>query len=211
MAARPLRIAILVIVAFAAGLILARLLTPARIAPPETERATVLPQPRSLPPLELVDQDGRPLPAGFFASHWTLVFFGFTQCPDICPTTLATLAQVRTQLADLPEAARPRVLLISIDPERDPPERLAAYVRFFDPAFLGASGSAEATAAAAAAFGVPYARVEMPEGGYTMDHGSGLFLVGPGGGLVAYLSAPHEAGVIARDFRRILEWTEQRR
>jgi protein SCO1 len=210
MAARPLRIAILVIVAFAAGLILARLLTPARIAPPETERATVLPEPRSLPPLELIDQDGRALPAGFFASHWTLVFFGFTQCPDICPTTLATLAQVRAQLADLPEVARPRVLLVSVDPERDPPERLAAYVRFFDPSFLGATGSAEATAAAAAAFGVPYARVEMPEGGYTMDHGSGLFLVGPGGGLVAYLSAPHEAAIIARDFRRILEWTEAR-
>jgi len=210
MAARPLRIAILVIVAFAAGLILARLLTPARIAPPETERATVLPEPRSLPPLELVDQDGRALPAGFFASHWTLVFFGFTQCPDICPTTLATLAQVRAQLADLPEVARPRVLLVSVDPERDPPERLAAYVRFFDPSFLGATGSAEATAAAAAAFGVPYARVEMPEGGYIMDHGSGLFLVGPGGGLVAYLSAPHEAAIIARDFRRILEWTEAR-
>jgi len=210
MAARPLRIAILVIVAFAAGLILARLLTPARIAPPETERATVLPEPRSLPPLELIDQHGRALPAGFFASHWTLVFFGFTQCPDICPTTLATLAQVRAQLADLPEVARPRVLLVSVDPERDPPERLAAYVRFFDPSFLGATGSAEATAAAAAAFGVPYARVEMPEGGYTMDHGSGLFLVGPGGGLVAYLSAPHEAAIIARDFRRILEWTEAR-
>jgi len=210
MAARPLRIAILVIVAFAAGLILARLLAPARIAPPETERATVLPEPRSLPPLGLIDQDGRPLPDGFLASHWTLVFFGFTQCPDICPTTLATLAQVRTRLADLPEAARPRVLLISVDPERDPPERLAAYVRFFDPSFLGATGSAGATAGAAAAFGVPYARVEMPGGGYTMDHGSGLFLVGPGGGLVAYFSAPHETGVIERDFRRILEWTEKR-
>jgi protein SCO1/2 len=157
-----------------------------------------------------MDQDGQPLRNEFFTGHWTFVFFGFTQCPDICPTTLATLAQVRKQLADLPEAARPRVLLISVDPERDPPERLAAYVRFFDPSFLGATGSAEATAAAAATFGVPYARVEMPGGGYTMDHGSGLFLVGPGGGLVAYLSAPHEAAVIARDFRRILEWTEKR-
>lgn len=210
MAARPFRIAILVIVAFAAGLILARLLTPAPIAPPETERATVLPEPRPLPPLDLLDQDGRALPADFFASHWTLVFFGFTQCPDICPTTLATLAQVRRQLADLPEAARPRVLLVSVDPERDTPERLAAYVRFFDPAFLGATGSPEATASVAAAFGVPYARVEMPEGGYTMDHGSGLFLVGPGGGLIAFLSAPHDAALIARDYRRILAWTEAR-
>lgn len=206
MAARPLRIAVLAIVAFAAGLLLARLLTPQQPQPPATERATLLPAPRTLPPLELVDQDARPLPPDFFAGHWTVVFFGFTQCPDICPTTLATLAQVRRQLADLPAAEQPRVLLVSVDPERDPPDRLAAYVRFFDPSFLAATGSAEATAAAAAAFGVPYAKVTTPEGGYTMDHGSGLFVVGPGGGMVAYLSGPHEAATIAGDYRRIVAW-----
>jgi len=206
MAARPLRLVVFVIVAFVAGLLLARLVTPPRSEPPRTERATVLSAPRALPALDLVDQDGRQMPRDFFAGHWTLVFFGFTQCPDICPTTLATLAQVRRELADLPAGEQPRVLLISVDPERDPPERLAPYVRFFDPAFLGATGSAEATAAAAAAFGVPYSRVEVPEGGYTMDHGSGLFVVGPAGALVAYLSAPHEAATIARDYRRIVAW-----
>jgi protein SCO1/2 len=211
MAARPLRTVVLVIVAFAAGLILARLATPSRTAPPQTERATVLPEPRPVPPLRLVDQDARPMPADYFAGHWTLVFFGFTQCPDICPTTLATLAQVRRQLADLPPERQPRVLLVSVDPKRDTPERLAAYVRFFDPAFLGATGTDEATAAAAAAFGVPYSRVAMPEGGYTMDHGSGLFLVGPTGGLVAFLSGPHEAATIARDYRRIVAWAGDRR
>jgi protein SCO1 len=133
MAARPLRIGILVIVAFAAGLILARLVTPVREAAPQTERATLLPEPRPLPALALSDQDGHALAPDFFKSHWTLVFFGFTQCPDICPTTLATLAQVSKQLADLPPMQRPRVLLVSVDPERDPPEHLAAYVRFFDP------------------------------------------------------------------------------
>jgi len=210
MAARPLRIAILAIVAFAAGLLLARVLTPQRAELPQTERATVLPAPRALPPLELVDQDARPLPRDFFAGHWTVVFVGFTQCPDICPTTLATLAQVRGQLADLPAAEQPRVLLVTVDPERDPPERLAAYVRFFDPSFMAATGPAEATAAAAAAFGVPYAKVSTPGGGYTMDHGSGLFVVGPGGGMVAYLSAPHEAATIARDYRRIVAWAGAR-
>ena len=210
MAARPLRIAILAIVAFAVGLLLARLLTPQRSELPSTERATVLPAPRALPPLELVDQDGRPLPSDFFAGHWTVVFFGFTQCPDICPTTLATMAQVRRQLADLPVAEQPRVLLVTVDPERDPPEKLSAYVRFFDPSFMGAAGSAAATAAAAAAFGVPYAKVATPEGGYTMDHGSGLFVVGPGGGMVAYLSAPHEAAAIARDYRKIVAWAGER-
>jgi protein SCO1/2 len=206
MAARPLRIGILVIVAFAAGLILARVFVPEHEAPPPTERATLLPQPRELPTLALVDQEGEPLPADFFAGHWTLVFFGFTQCPDICPTTLATLAQARKQLGDLPAAQQPRVLLITVDPERDPPPQLAAYVHFFDPGFMGATGSPEATAVAAAAFGVPYAKVALPDGGYTMDHGSGIFVVGPSGGIDAYLSAPHDAAVIARDYRRIVAW-----
>ena len=206
MAARPLRIGILVIVAFAAGLILARVLTPARVELPQTERATVFPTARALPTLDLTGQDGQPLPADFLSGHWTLVFFGFTQCPDICPTTLAVLAQAGRQLADLPQAEQPRVLLVSVDPERDTPERLAAYVRFFDPGFIGATGSLAAIAATAAAFGVPYAKVTMPEGGYTMDHGYGIFVVGPSGDIVAYLSAPHDAGVIARDYRKVVAW-----
>jgi protein SCO1/2 len=205
MAARPLRIVVLVIVAFGAGLLLARLLAPARVTLPQTERATVLSTPRALPPLELVDQDGSPLGPAYFDGHWTLVFFGFTQCPDICPTTLATLAQTARALEDLPVALQPRVLLISVDPERDPPEILAPYVRFFDPRFLGATGSLEATAAAASAFSVPYAKVSLPEGGYTLDHGSGVFLIGPAGNMVAYFSAPHEATTIASDYRAIVE------
>jgi len=211
MAARPLRIVVLVIVAFAAGLLLARLLVPGKVAPPQLEQATVFPAPRALPTLDLVDQDGKPLPPRFFDGHWTLVFFGFTQCPDICPTTLATLAQANKQFGDLPAGSRPRVLLVSVDPERDPPSILAPYVRFFDPAFLAATGSLEATAAAAAAFNVPYAKVAQDGGGYTLDHGSGIFVVGPTGGIVAYLSAPHDAARIAANVRSIVTWSESQR
>jgi protein SCO1/2 len=211
MAARPLRIVVLVIVAFAAGLLLARLLAPGKAAPPQLEQATVFPAPRALPTLDLVDQDGKPLPARFFDGHWTLVFFGFTQCPDICPTTLATLAQANKQFAGLPASSRPRVLLVSVDPERDPPSILAPYVRFFDPAFLAATGTLEATAAAAAAFNVPYAKVPQDGGGYTLDHGSGIFVVGPTGGVVAYLSAPHDTARIAANVRNIVTWSESQR
>jgi protein SCO1/2 len=211
MAARPLRIVVLVIVAFAAGLLLARLLVPARVTPPLLEQATVFPAPRALPALDLVDQDGQPLPPRFFDGRWTLVFFGFTQCPDICPTTLATLAQANKLFADLPAESRPRMLLVSVDPERDPPSILAPYVRFFDPAFLAATGSLEATAAAAAAFNVPYAKVAQDGGGYTLDHGSGIFVVGPTGGIVAYLSAPHDAARIAGNVRSIVAWSESQR
>jgi protein SCO1 len=204
MPARALRISILAIVAFAGGLLVARALLPPRAALPQTERATVLPRPREIAPLDLVDQDGHPLGKDFFRGHWTIVFFGFTSCPDICPTTLATLSQATHRLADLPAAERPRVLLVTVDPERDDPPRLAAYVRFYDPAFLGATGTPAAVAAAAAQFNVPYAKVSLPDGGYTMDHGSGIYLVGPSGGIVAYSSAPHDASTIARDYRTLL-------
>jgi protein SCO1/2 len=181
------------------------------VEPPQTERATVFPAARPVPTLDLVDQDGKALGPDFFKGHWTLVFFGFTQCPDVCPTTLATLARTVRELDDLPAVQRPRVLLVSLDPERDTPEILAPYVRFFDPSFLGARGSLEATAAAASAFNLPYARVALPEGGYTLDHGSGIFMVGPSGGTEAYLSAPHEAATIARDYRTIVAWAGARK
>jgi protein SCO1/2 len=208
--ARPLRIALLAIVAFAVGLLLARVLVPTPAVQPATERATVLDKSKPLPALSLVGVDDKPLGSGFFKGHWTVVFFGFTTCPDVCPTTLATLAQFTKQLADLPAPEQPRVLLVTVDPERDDPAKLAAYVSFFDPAFLGATGDVQAVSAAAAAFGVPFAKVSLPEGGYTMDHGSGLFFVDPSGGIAAYSSAPHDVTVLARDYRKIVTYVETR-
>ena len=213
MTARPLlRPALFAIVAFALGLFLARaFLAPREVPLPATENATILPQPRALPPLDLVDQDGRPLPRDFLRDRWTLVFFGFTQCPDVCPTTLATLAQMQAKLADLPAAQRPRVLLVSVDPERDTPAILKPYVTFFDPSFLAATGPLAATGQAAAAFSVPFAKVPLPEGGYTMDHGAGLFMVSPAGALAAYISPPFDATVLARDFRKVVQHFEDSR
>lgn len=165
-----------------------------------------MPEPRALPPLALVGLDGQPLGRNFFAGHWTIVFFGFTQCPDVCPTTLATLAQTGKMLTDLAAAQRPRVLLVTVDPERDDPERLAAYVRFFDGSFLAATGTVANITSAAEAFGIPFTKVSLPGGGYTFDHGAGLFVVGPSGDIVAYSSPPHEAATVAADYRKIVEY-----
>jgi protein SCO1/2 len=202
-----LRFGLIAIVAFALGLFLARaLLTPAAPALPVTERATILPQPRLLPALALVDQDGQPMPAGYLRDRWTLVFFGFTQCPDVCPTTLAMLAQLKKELADLPVDQQPHVLLISVDPERDTPAVLKAYVSFFDPAFAAATGTVAGATQAATAFSVPFAKVPLPGGGYTMDHGAGLFVVSPAGALAGYFSPPLAAPALARDFRKLLAY-----
>jgi protein SCO1 len=210
MTTRPLlRIVLAAIVAFALGLILARLFVRLREVPvPVTESATILPQPRELPPLDLIDQDGRALPRDFLRNHWTIVFFGFTQCPDVCPTTLTTLAQMKKKLADLPAEQQPRVLLVTVDPERDTAAILKPYVTFFDPAFLGATGTLAGTGQAASAFSIPFAKVPLPGGGYTMDHGAGLFMVSPRGALAAYSSPPLDATVLARDFRKVVQYFE---
>ena len=211
MTTRPLfRIALAAIVAFALGLILARVFVKLREVPvPVTESATILPQPRELPALDLVDQDGLPLPRDFLRNRWTIVFFGFAQCPDVCPTTLTTLAQMKKNLADLPAEQQPRVLLVTVDPERDTPAILKPYVTFFDPSFLAATGTLAGTGQAARAFSVPFAKVPLPGGGYTMDHGAGLFVVSPKGALAAYSSPPLDATVLARDFRKVLQYFEE--
>jgi protein SCO1/2 len=206
-----LRIALFAIVAFVLGLFLARTLhAPREIPVPATVNATILPQTRVLPALDLIDQDGQPLAADALRQGWTIVFFGFTQCPDICPTTLTLLAQTRKRLADLPISQQPQVLLISVDPERDTPAVLKPYVTFFDPGFRGATGTPAGVQQAATAFGVPFQKMPLPDGGYTMDHGAGLFIVAPNGGIAAYSSPPLTAEGLASDFRAAVQYFEAR-
>jgi len=108
---------------------------PAVTAPPVLERAVWLPGAAPLPEVAFVDEDGAPFAAQRLLGHWTYVFFGFASCPDICPTTLATLAAVRGALRDLPAELQPAVLLVTVDPSRDDAGTLSQYVRHFDPAF----------------------------------------------------------------------------
>jgi len=203
------RLVALAIVAFVVGLVVARTVFAPRDVPvPATESATIFVPPRALPPLDLVGHDGKALGPGFLEGHWTLVFFGFTHCPDVCPTTLTVLKQMHKSLQTLPESQRPRVMLLSVDPERDTPERLRDYVQFFDASFIGVTGTAAAIEQAAAAFAVPFAKVPLPDGGYTMDHGAGVFTVAPSGQVVAYSSPPLSAEVLARDYRKTVQYVE---
>jgi protein SCO1/2 len=207
-----LRLGLFAIVAFVVGLVAARtLLAPRQVPLPVTENATVFETPSAVPELHLVDQDGRPYTAAALRDRWTVAFFGFTHCPDVCPTTLALLKQMRQQLADLPETQRPHVVLFTVDPERDTPERLREYVRFFDPSFGAATGANEDVEQAAATFHVPYAKVPLPQGGYTMDHGAGIYLIDPDGRRIAYASPPFDAATLARDYRKVLKYYEDLR
>jgi protein SCO1/2 len=173
-------------------------------APASLEHATRFDAPRPLPAFSLVDQAGASLGPDRLRGHWTFLFFGFVNCPDICPTTLATLAAARSALADLPAGEQPAVLFVSVDPGRDTPELLGRYVAHFDPAFVGATGTAEAIAALTKALGIAVI-IGPPaaDGSYAVDHSAAIYLVDPEARTAALFGAPHDAGAIARDFRRI--------
>ncbi len=173
--------------------------------PPELEHATLFEAPRALPAFSLVDQAGRPFGPDRLRGHWSLLFFGFTNCPDVCPTTLATLAAVRKSLGDPRRDDAPAVVFVSVDPGRDTPDVLGRYVEYFDPAFVGATGSREAIDALAAALGVAVI-IGPPaaDGSYAVDHSAAIFLVDPEARIAALFGAPHDAQAIARDYRRIV-------
>lgn len=131
-------------------------------------------------PFSLVDQTGRAVTEADFAGRNLLVYFGFTYCPDVCPTELGTIAAAIDEMGELGERVTP--VLITIDPERDTPEALADYVSRFHPRMVGLTGTAEQVAAAARAYRVFYAKVQRPEmSAYLMDHSSFIYLVGPDG------------------------------
>jgi protein SCO1/2 len=196
--------ALVAIVAIAAGILSARWVLQRQAgAQLGVATATVLSPPRPLPPLDLVDQDNRPFDTSRLRGGWSLLFFGFTSCPDVCPVTMAALAQTSKLLADLPQELRPRVVMISVDPERDTPERLAGYVRAFDPTFVGATGTKAAVDELALRIGVVIAKRPTDGENYSVDHSSQVFLIDPDGALRALFSAPHTPKLIAEDYRRI--------
>jgi protein SCO1 len=193
--------ALVAIVAVAAGILSARWVVQ-RQAGVQTATATLLSPPRPLPPLALVDQDNRPFAVDRLRGRWTFVFFGFTSCPDVCPLTMAALAETHKLLANVPERLRPQLVMISVDPERDTPERLAGYVKAFDPTFIGATGTKTAIDELAQRMGVLVAKRPI-EDSYTVDHTTSVFLIDPDGALRALFSAPHTPKLIAEDYRRI--------
>jgi protein SCO1/2 len=190
--------------AAAAGFYLARQLDRRS---PQLASGTWYPQARAVAEFELQDVAGQPLTRASLQGQPTLVFFGFTHCPDVCPTTLLKLAQVRRQAG----LAQLRVLFISVDPQRDSPQALGAYVHAFDPQFLGATGTPAGIAALASGFGVAVNRVELPGGDYTMDHSAVVFLLDDAASIVAIFTPPFDAAAMARDLQRATPYLKRNR
>jgi protein SCO1/2 len=180
-----------------AGVYVARLL--GQPAVPGLESGTALPQPRVLKPFELVDTNGAPASPASLAGHPTLVFFGFTHCPDVCPSTLALLANVQKQ-AGVPGL---KVALISVDPERDTPEQVGRYISSFSGDFIGLTGAPPGISAVTKSFGVAASRVDLGGGNYTMDHSATVFALDSNARIVAVFTPPLRAPALTRDLVKL--------
>lgn len=149
----------------------------------------------------LTDAAGKARNLSDFSAKVVVLFFGYTHCPEVCPTTLADLAQVMRLLG--PDAEKVQVLFITLDPERDTPELLAKYVPSFHPSFLGLYGDARATAQAARVFAVNYEK-HADKNGYTLDHSDGTYLIGKNGKLVLLSPYGQRTELLVQDIKLLL-------
>ena len=153
--------------------------------------------------LALSDADGKARTLADFKGKVTLVFFGYTQCPDVCPTTLAELAAVKRELGA--DGERVQGVFVSVDPERDTPEILKAYMASFDPGFVALRGTAQQTQAAAREFKVFFAKVPgKSEGSYTVDHTAGTYVFDTQGRLRLFMRYGAGAEALRHDVKLLL-------
>ena len=165
--------------------------------------ATVLPEPLALPAVQLTDQRGLDFTTTELTGDFSLLFFGFTNCPDICPITLQTLANVDAELRAR-GSEPPRLVFVSVDPERDTPAQIERYLGNFNANFVGLTGSQLVLQPLLAALGVTVQRHQLPnQEFYNVTHNSTVYLVGPQAEWLAIFSAPHDASVIATDYLRV--------
>ncbi|MCX2783933.1 SCO family protein [Microbulbifer thermotolerans] len=162
--------------------------------------AVKLERPRILDDFQLVADSGEPFYTQDLNGRWTLIFFGFTHCPDICPTTLATLNHFY-QLLDDKTRADTNILLVSVDPKRDSPEQLRDYVRYFNAEFRGVTGEFLQLKRFANQLNVPFNKVPLENGAYTVDHGSQVVLLNPRGHYHAFFKAPLDPAKMKLTYR----------
>ena len=201
MSPRNIFVAAVAVIAIATGAWLSfRMAAP----PAEPRTATLLPGGVDLPGFSLLDHTGSPAGRDVFEGYWDLVFFGFTHCPDICPLTLQVLANARAQLAAEGLEPLPRIVLVSVDPERDTPEKLAQYVGYFGDENLGITGDLDELRKLTGGLGIWFEKSALDGDNYAVDHSAAVLLIGPEGDYQAVFSAPHEAENFVHDLPIIM-------
>ncbi|MCQ4325255.1 cytochrome c oxidase assembly protein [Stutzerimonas stutzeri] len=164
----------------------------------------LLPRARTLPSIELVDQDGQPFSTASLRGRWHILFFGFTACPDICPTTLSDM---RRLFARLPADDRQQLqlVLISADPARDTPQRLKTYLDYYRAGFSGLTGEMAQLQRLSKALGLPFVPASETQGDYSVSHSGNLALVAPDGTLRGHIRAPLKLEGLQQALPRIIE------
>jgi len=165
---------------------------------------TLLAPPRALADFNLIDNQGRSFGGSRLRGHWSMMFFGYTHCPDYCPTTLTTLATLAKQLRAT-GSAPPQVIFVSVDARRDTPAQLNSFVPAFDPAFTGLTAESQpAIEALAKRWGIAVAIRSAANGDYIVEHSEAIFVIDPAGHLAAILTGPFTVEALLNDYRRIV-------
>ena len=159
---------------------------------------------RTMPEIALVDQHGQTFTRQQLTGHWSLLFLGYTHCPDVCPNTLAVLNQMYTAL---PHKDRLQVIFISVDPKRDTPELLDTYIRYFNQNFIAVTGDDNTLNPLVRTLGAVYHidTTQATASDYLVDHSASLFLLDPNANLRAYFPAPHHTQDLLQDINTILQ------
>lgn len=178
---------------------------PSGNAIPNELMGVLRPGPKQLQQFNLVDHNNKPFKLERLKDKWTFMFFGYTFCPDICPTTMSALTATISQLKNNPEAAKDvQVVFVSVDPQRDTLEKLANYIGYFNQEFIGVTGERAKLDVLVAQTGAGYAiEPETAPGEYLISHTSAIFLTNPDGELIASFSQPHYPATIAEQFKQI--------
>lgn len=182
-----------------------------RNSPPSLESATALwEQSRPLVDFSLVDQNGLPFTNERLKDRWSFLFFGYTHCPDVCPTTLATLNNALNLIAKNHDQQNTQIIFISVDPERDSAEQLKSYVEYFNPQFIALTGKPSELDGLTSSLGIVHAKIAntADPDNYLVDHSASVLLVDPKGRLTALFGAPQRAKTLADDYHTLRHYYE---
>jgi len=178
--------------------------------PPQLKQGTLLPSAKAITDFQLTGQNGKPFTRNNLAGKWSFAFFGYTHCPDVCPTSLSMLAQVMKKLKQGNSLdTLPQVVFFSVDPERDTPELLAKYLPYFSPDFIGVTGDPQEILRLTRQLGIVYGKSPGENSDdYLVNHSASIILFDPDGDFRALFGTPHDPALIAQDFVAISKYYE---
>lgn len=172
--------------------------------PEQYENATLLPKPATLEEFNLTDDQGHPFTKENLKGQWNLIFFGFTHCAMICPTALSELNKAHQVMEQKNQGSMPRVVFVTVDPERDSPAQMHKYLQTFNKSFIGLTGPSQALEKMTKQLGIAYMKAtKSGENDYQIDHTASVLVINPKGEWVAVLSTPHKAETLAKNIELI--------